>query len=81
MRTTIDIDTPVLSDLKRLQKKEGKTLGALVSELLAAALAQHGARSRPRRPFSFVAQHMRARVDVEDREAVWKVLDDEDSRG
>ena len=30
MRTTVDIDTPVLQDLKRLQKKEGKTLSQVV---------------------------------------------------
>jgi hypothetical protein len=27
MRTTVDIDTPVLSELKQLQRKEGKSLG------------------------------------------------------
>ena len=26
MRTTIDIDDPILKDLKRLQKREGKSL-------------------------------------------------------
>lgn len=39
MRTTIDIDDPVLKDLKRLQKRQGKSLGRLVSDLLAQALA------------------------------------------
>jgi predicted nucleic acid-binding protein len=37
-RTTVDIDAPVLRDLKRLQKQEGKSLGRLVSDLLAQAL-------------------------------------------
>ncbi|KAB2867691.1 MAG: antitoxin, partial [Burkholderiaceae bacterium] len=38
MRTTIDIDDPILKDLKRLQRREGKSLGRLVSDLLAQAL-------------------------------------------
>ena len=38
MRTTIDIADPVLRELKRRQAQEGKSLGELVSELLAQAL-------------------------------------------
>ena len=34
-RTTIDIDDPVLDDSKALKEREKKSLGALVSELLA----------------------------------------------
>ena len=30
-RTTIDIETPILEELKRLQEKEGVSLGALAS--------------------------------------------------
>ncbi|MEZ5727162.1 MAG: hypothetical protein R3E48_03590 [Burkholderiaceae bacterium] len=41
MRTTIDIDDPILKDLKRLQRREGKSLGRLVSDLLAQAWRQH----------------------------------------
>jgi hypothetical protein len=39
MRTTLDIDAPLLRELKQLQKKEKKALGAIVSDLLAEALA------------------------------------------
>ena len=39
-RTTIDIAAPVLRELKERQRREGKTLGALASELLARALAE-----------------------------------------
>ena len=38
MRTTVDIDDPVLKDLKKLQKREGKSLGRLISDLLAQAI-------------------------------------------
>jgi hypothetical protein len=47
-RTTIDIDAPILRELKKLQKREGKPLGRLVSELLALALRREkGPRSVP----------------------------------
>lgn len=45
MRTTLDIDDPVLHELKRLRAKEGKSLSRLASDLLARALkedAMHG---------------------------------------
>lgn len=38
MRTPIEIDQPILKELKRRGKIEGKSLGALASELLAQAL-------------------------------------------
>ena len=40
MRTTLDIDDPVLKDLKRLQQRQGKSLGRLASDLLALALTE-----------------------------------------
>ena len=40
-RTTPDIDTPILRDLKKIQKSENKSLGRVVSELLAEAIARH----------------------------------------
>jgi hypothetical protein len=78
MRTTIDIDGPLLRDLKRLQKKEGKTLTRLVSELLADALQHHSAK-RPRRTLKWVARPMRALVDIDDRHALQAALDREDA--
>lgn len=81
MRTTVDIDAPLLKDLKALQKREGKTLGVLVSELLAVALAQRGKPRRTKTSFKWVARHMQPRLDVEDREAVWKLLSEEELRG
>ena len=38
MRTTIDIEDPILKEVKRLQRREGKSLGHLMSEPLAQAL-------------------------------------------
>ena len=76
-RTTLDIDTPLLKDLKRLQRSEKKSLGRLVSDLLAQALA---ARRRARRPapvFGWVSQDMTSKVDIADRDALYDVLDRE----
>jgi len=38
MRTTIDLEAPVLEELKRVQQEEGISLGKLASRLLADAL-------------------------------------------
>jgi hypothetical protein len=35
MRTTVDIDDPILEEVKRLRTVEGKSLGRLISDLLA----------------------------------------------
>jgi hypothetical protein len=72
-RTTIDIDASVLRELKRRQRREGKTLGQLVSELLAAALAQP--RSVGNRPLRWPSCDMQPLVDLEDKEAMMRLLD------
>ena len=78
MRTTLDIDTPILEELKRLQKRldaPGKSLGKLVSELLTEALARRGGEVGEAAGFEWISKPMRARVDLEDKEAVQAVLD------
>ena len=75
MRTTIDIDDPILKDLKRLQRQEGKSLGRLVSDLLARALATER-RTSPPPAFRWLAKPMRARVDLADQHALLDVMDD-----
>ncbi|BBZ11642.1 antitoxin [Mycobacterium branderi] len=72
MRTTIDIDDDVLRALKRRQRDERKTLGQLVSELLAQALATS---PRPTVDISWTTADLRPRVDLDDKDAVWAVLD------
>ena len=75
MRTTIDIDDPILRDLKRLQQREGKSLGRLVSDLLAQSLALHRAGPPASRPFHWASQPMGARVDLRDKDALLDALD------
>ena len=72
-RTTLDIDDGVLRDLKARREKEGKPLGVLASELLAQALRQTSATVPD---FEWVTADMgRARIDLDDRDSVWAVLD------
>ena len=72
-RTTIDIDAAVLRELERRKRREGKTLGRLVSELLASAL---GRDDEPSTPLSWSTRPMGARVDLEDKEAVRRAIDE-----
>jgi hypothetical protein len=72
MRTTIDLDADILRALKRRQREEGKTLGRLVSELLAQALA---ATPRPNVDIRWVTADLRPRIDLNDKDAVWAALD------
>jgi hypothetical protein len=76
MRTTLDIDDPILKDLKRLQRREGKSLGRLVSDLLAQALAAGRRNAPPPPPFRWIAKPMQARVDLADKHALLDALDD-----
>jgi hypothetical protein len=75
MRTTIDIDEPVLRDLKRLQKREAKSLGRLVSELLAPALAARQAAVELQPGFAWEAMPMHAKVDLADRDALLDAME------
>jgi len=74
-RTTLNLDSSVLRGLKERQRREGRSLGELVSELLAGALARDSA-PEPE-PFAWHSQPMASRLDLEDHEAVQAVLDQE----
>ena len=77
MRTTVDLDAPLLREVKRIQKLEGKSFGRVVSELVALGLSarRSGASARP--GFHWTSQPMGARVDLADKEALRAVLDRE----
>lgn len=80
MRTTVDIDAPILRDLKKLQKKEGKSLGRLVSELLAEAIGRRRGPAKEPPPFQWNTTSGRLLVDLADKEAVYEILDAEVAR-
>jgi hypothetical protein len=71
-RTTLDIDPSVLAELKRRQRREGKSLGRLVSELLAHQL--DGDALPPPNPFEWLSRPMSARVDLDDPEAIRRAM-------
>ncbi len=76
-RTTVDLDASVLRELKRLQKRERKSLGSLISELLAVALRQRSAPHKLTAPgLEWTAKPMHPRVDLEDKEALRKALEE-----
>lgn len=76
-RTTLDIDAPLLRELKELQKKDGRSLGRIVSQLLAEALALRKT-SRKGARFAWTARPLGARVDLSDKDAVYRILDRDD---
>ena len=75
MRTTLDVDAPILREVKALHEKEGRSMGAIVSELLADALARRQSSSRARQPFRWTSRPMKALVDLADKDAVYAALD------
>jgi len=75
MRTTLDIDQPILKELKRRGKVEGKSLGMLASELLAQALVTSRHAATPS-AFKWSSRPMGAKVDLADKDALFKALDE-----
>jgi hypothetical protein len=75
MRTTLDIDAPILREVKAIHEREGRSMGAVVSELLAEALARRRP-TRARPSFRWTSHDMRALIDVSDKEAIYAAMDD-----
>ena len=73
-RTTIDIDADVLRRLKAIQHRDHKTLGQVVSELLARAIAAEAAHEELP-PLHWPSKAVGLKVDLEDKEALWRLLD------
>jgi len=74
-RTTLNLADPVLDELKQLQRREGRPLGELASELLARALAEHRAERQEPARLAWTARSMGARIDLGDKEALYAALD------
>lgn len=74
MRTTLNLDASVLSELRRRSEQAGKSLGTLASELLAQSLAHE----RPAHParLAWTSRDLgRPLVDLDDKEALHAALD------
>jgi len=73
-RTTIDLDPTVLRQLKARQRREGKTLGRLVSELLSTAMQADGDQPPAPALLAWSSRPMRPLVDLDDPEALRRAL-------
>ncbi len=73
-RTTIDIDAGVLRELKARGSRDGRSIGRIASELLAGALHTSEPATPPR--IEWITRPMGALVDLEDKEAVRRALDE-----
>ena len=80
-RTTINMDGPILRDLKKLQRKQGKSLGRLVSDLLAKALASRGEEESAPPALTWISRPMGARIDITDKEALRAALEPDGEPG
>jgi hypothetical protein len=75
MRTTIDIDDPILREVKAIHKNERRSMGAVVSELLADALGRRRKSGTRATRFHWTSRPMKALVDLADNDAVYAALD------
>jgi predicted DNA-binding ribbon-helix-helix protein len=76
MRTTLDLEKPVLDGLKRLQKQEKTTLGKLASRLLSEAMSHREGRARSEtKPLTWVAADLGATIDLADKEALYRTME------
>jgi hypothetical protein len=68
---------PILREVKALHEREGRSMGAVVSELLAEALAQRRSSSGDRPSFRWASRDMKPLMDLSDKDAVYATLDAE----
>lgn len=73
-RTTLDLDSSVLVQLRRRARAEHKSMGQLASERLAVSLGEE-APAEPQ-PFSWPVWQMgKPKVELDDKDALWRALD------
>lgn len=76
-RTTVDIEAPLLKEIKRLQREEGLPMGKLICRLLADALAsrRRSAPDKHKKKLRWTTRDMKPLVDLADKEAVYALFD------
>lgn len=74
MRTTLNIDDPVLEEIRQIQREEGGSIGKIVSILLADAVAARRNRTE-NAPFRWHVEPMRSKLDLRDQDAVYDLMD------
>jgi len=74
----LDLEKPILDELKALQKREKISLGALASRLLADALSRRTEESEAPPVVRWKSAPMKPRVNLEDKEALYAAIDSPD---
>ena len=77
MRTTLDLEEPILEELKCVQRQEGGSLGRVASQLLADALTARRNKVPKSAKILWKSRRMGAFVDLADKDALYKILDRE----
>lgn len=73
-RTTLDLDSSVLAQLRRRARAEHKSMGRLASERLAVSLGDETPMQE--RPLVWPTWHLgKSKLDLQDKDAVWRALD------
>ena len=75
MRTTVDIDENILKELRKIQKKEGRSLGRLVSDLLTQALGERKSTADQTPAPHWISKDMGPRIDLANQDAVNAALE------
>ena len=77
-RTTVDIETPILEEIKRFQKKDGRTLSRIISQLLAEALVNKKAKTTLP-TIKWTSRPMKALINLSDKDTLYRILDGRES--
>jgi hypothetical protein len=73
-RTTLDLDSTVLEQLRRRAANEHKSMGQVASERLAVSLKESVPKELPR--LRWPTRRMgKSTVELENKDALWKLLD------
>ena len=75
MRTTLDLEKPVLEGLKSLQKKEKIPLGKIASRLLADALTRVASETTRPHALEWFSAPMQAKVNLADKDAIARAME------
>ena len=78
MRTTLDLEAPILKELKAFSKSHSLSLGKSATQLLMKALVMHKAEKKALPKFKWYSQPMGAKIDISDKETLYKILDQDE---
>ncbi|MDX2021895.1 MAG: hypothetical protein SF187_16780 [Deltaproteobacteria bacterium] len=74
-RTTVNIEDPLLEELKAIGKEENASLSDVVSEALALGLAARKKAKKAPPAFKWVSQPLEPMVNLKDKDALANALD------